>query len=481
MSRVEDQGRSANPGSEIRFGTSGWRGRLGDEVTFARVRRLARGLSIHWRRSSELRRVLIGFDTRLASEALARCVSDVLCDSGFDPILSREALPTPVLTHAVRQRRVAGGIMLTASHNPPLDHGVKVFGPSGGALPEEEVRQIEVILESCDERESPKALSLRRIDLIDPYLRQVRSVLAQRRLGTGHVRVIYDAMHGAGANLLPRLFDSMGVQPELLNTNLDPGFGGRAPDPVPAHLGDLIGRVEEEKKGHALGLATDGDGDRLAVVLGNGRVLSETEVAALLIDYLAETGRLRGGVAVTQASGSLVGQVAKGRGLELIQTPIGFKFLAPLMESKRAAVAADESGGFAWSRMGIDKDGLLAAALFCEMASVTPQGVACRLQALETQYGPHHCGRGSVRKTAPVEAAFLRLQGAPPDQFDGLKVAKVDGEDGLRLTLEEGFVMWRGSGTEPVIRVYAEATTKHRLARRLRLAERLLEDQPTGP
>lgn len=468
------------PGTEIRFGTSGWRGRLGDEVTFARVRRLARGLGIHWRRRGELRRVLIGFDTRLASEALARCVSDVLTDSGFEPILSREALPTPVLTHAVRRRRVAGGIMLTASHNPPLDHGVKIFGASGGALAGEEVRQIEAILEGCDGQESPKAVPLRRIDLIEPYIRQIRSLLNEQSLETGQLSVIYDAMHGAGANLLPRLFDAMGLQVELLNSNIDPGFGGRAPDPVPAHLSDLIGRVEGGKKGHALGLATDGDGDRLAVVLAGGRVLSETEMAALLVDYLSETGRLRGGIAVTQASGSLIGQVAKGRGLELIQTPIGFKFLAPLMDSKRAAVGADESGGFAWSRMGIDKDGLLAAALFCEMASVTPNGVERRLQALEAQYGPRHCGRGSVPQTGAAQAAFRRFQSAPPDRFDGLKVVKVDAKDGLLLTLDEGFVMWRRSGTEPVFRVYAEATTKHHLGRRLRLAGQLLEDDPTA-
>lgn len=480
MSRVEDQGRSATAGREIRFGTSGWRGRLGDEVTFARARRLARGLGIHWRGCGELRRVLIGFDTRLASEALACCVSDVLSESGFEPILSREALPTPALTHAVRRRRVAGGVMLTASHNPPLDHGVKVFGPSGGALAEEEVRQIEATLKRCDDRESPKAARVRRIDLIEPYVRQMRPLLEKQGFETGHVRVIYDAMHGAGANLLPRLLDSFGVEVDLLNADLDPGFGGRAPDPVPAHLSDLIGRVEKGKTAYDLGLATDGDSDRLTVVLRSGRVLSETEMAALLVDYLAETGRLRGGIAVTQATGCLIGHVARGRGLELIQTPIGFKFLAPLMDSKRAAAAADESGGFAWSRMGIDKDGLLAAALFCEIASVTPQGVEHRLQALEAAYGPSHCGRGSVPQTGAAESAFRRLHSAPPDRFDGLKVVEVDGQDGLRLTLEDGFVMWRGSGTEPVFRVYAEATTKQRLGRRLRLAERLLGDHPTS-
>ncbi|MCH2186342.1 hypothetical protein MK280_10770, partial [Myxococcota bacterium] len=449
-------------------------------VTFARTRRLARGLGIHWGRRGAFRRVLIGFDTRLASEALACCVSDILHEAGFEPILSREAVPTPVLTHAVRRRRVAGGVMLTASHNAPLDHGVKVFGPTGGALAEDEVRQLEGIVSACDGRQSPEALPRRRINLIDPYIRHVRTLLDEQSIQTARVRVVYDAMHGTGANLLPRLFDSIGVRADSLNTNLDPGFGGRAPDPIPDHIGDLIRCVGKEKAGHPFGLATDGDGDRLTVVLRGGRILSETEMAALLVDYLAESGRLCGGVAVTQASGSLIGRVAGARGLELIQTPIGFKFLAPLLDSKRIAVAADESGGFAWSRMGIDKDGLMAAALFCEMASVTPRGVEGRLQALEAEHGPSYCGRGAVPQTGVTQAGFRRLHRVPPAKWDGRKVLHVHQEDGLRLTLEDGFVMWRGSGTEPVFRVYAEAKSKRRLGQRLRLAEQLLMDHPAA-
>ena len=475
MSGTEGLGRTAISKKEIRFGTSGWRGRLGEEVTFARARRLARAVGIHWQRAGTARRVLVGFDTRLASEALAHCLVDVLHESGFQPILTHAPLPTPVLTHAVRRRRVAGGLMLTASHNPPLDHGVKIFGPNGGALSDDEARQLEVILERCDGRESSQACRIRRVDLLGAYIRRVGSLLDKACIERARVRTVYDAMHGTGANLLPHLFDSIGVRAHLLNMNADPSFGGRAPDPVRAHLGDLMLGVEKERSRKVFGLATDGDGDRLTVILRGGRILSETEMAALLVDHLAQTGRLRGGgVAVTRASGSLIDRVAAGHNLELIRTPIGFKFLAPLLESKRAVVAADESGGFAWSRMGLDKDGLLAAALFCEMASMSPGGVQGRLKNLQDHYGPSACGRRAVLHTDTVESAFRRLQGTPPNRFDRAKVRQVQRDDGLRLELDDGFVMWRGSGTEPVVRVYAEARTTRDLAHRLTLAERAL-------
>jgi phosphomannomutase len=457
----------------IHFGTSGWRGVLGEAVTYPRLRALV-GATADWMRErSSSRRVLIGYDTRFASRAMAEIAAAGLAAAGFEACLSRGPVPTPVLTHALHRRRVAGGLMLTASHNPPEYHGIKVFGPDGAAIPDREASSIEARLVAATASTGSGGGRIRRLDLSSAYLRDLARLVAVDRRSSAPVRVFYDAMHGAGAGVLDAALDRAGFRVTRLRADIDPVFGGGVPDPIATNLSQLAARVAAGR-GRRLGLATDGDADRVGVVLAEGRILSATEVLALLVDHLADTGRVRHGLAISFATGSLVERVANARGLRVLRRPIGFKHLADDMLAGQVDVAGEESGGFAWSRMGVDKDGMLAGVLLCELAAKRRGGLEQRLAELEQEFGRSDCSRRALALTPDRQRGLDAITATPPERIGRSEVRSIDREDGLRVELDDGFVMWRCSGTEPVLRVYAEARGPTRLAARLTEAERLL-------
>ncbi|MEN8161081.1 MAG: phosphoglucomutase/phosphomannomutase family protein, partial [Myxococcota bacterium] len=228
-------------------------------------------------------------------------------------------------------------------------------------------------------------------------------------------------------------------------------------------------------RGLRLGLATDGDADRLAAVDADGTILSETELLGLLVDQLARSGRATRGVAISIATGSLVDRVAAHYGLPCVRRPIGFKHLTAALSSGEADVAGEESRGFAWAPFAKDKDAILAAALLLEIVAETGAPLRARLSELAARHGAPACGRRSVPLEPGARRAFARLSRRPPGRFDDARVLTVDDRDGLRLALEDGFVLWRVSGTEPLLRVYAEAPTRRALGRRLTAAAARLE------
>ncbi|RIK96204.1 MAG: phosphoglucomutase, partial [Proteobacteria bacterium] len=252
-----------------------------------------------------------------------------------------------------------------------------------------------------------------------------------------------------------------------------PRFGGRAPDPTPARLAELAHAVRAEA-GRCIGLATDGDADRYAVLDGEGRALGESAALALLVDHLARTGRVRRGLAVSIATGTLVEQVAREHGLPVERHPIGFKHLSRALADGVADVAGEESGGFAWDPVARDKDGILACVLFAEMVALTGESPQQRLRALERRHGRRLCGRVAHAATPASRARLAALAAAPPNRVGRARVAHVDDRDGVRLGFDDGFLMLRASGTEGVLRVYAEAPDARSLARRFADGARLL-------
>jgi phosphomannomutase len=274
--------------------------------------------------------------------------------------------------------------------------------------------------------------------------------------------------------VLDRALAQRGCPVELLRGAPDPQFGGAAPDPTRARLAELARRVRRGR-GLRLGLATDGDADRIAAVDANGAVLSETELLALLVDHLARTGRVTRGVAISVATGSLVERVAQHYGLACERGPIGFKHLTEALAAGRADVAGEESRGFAWAPFARDKDAVLAGCLLAEIVTLTQAPLAERLRELARLHGAPACGRLSVPAGPRVRAALAALPRGLPRRFDGAAVVRLSETDGLRLELEDGFVLWRASGTEPLVRVYAEAPTPRALARRLAAAAARLD------
>jgi phosphomannomutase len=454
----------------IRFGTSGWRGILGDEITLRRTAAAAAAIAEELRAEGARGAVLVAHDRRFGGARLAECAARVLAQGGVAVVRVLGAVPTPAVARAILRERAAGAVLFTASHNAPHDQGMKLLDARGGSAVEDLTRRIErraaaALAAGVQTGPAPRA---RPRDVVAPYLADLGACLDRERLRRAQLHVAYDAMHGAGAGVLDTALERAGVGVERLRAEPDLRFGGGPPDPLPERLSELR-RLVSRRGDLALGLATDGDADRFAAVDGDGRALSATEAVALLVDHLAGDGRLRRGVAISTATGSLVERVARAHGLEVERHPIGFKHLTEALAAGRADVAGEESGGFAWSALGHDKDGILAACLVVEAVAAARAPLAAVIEALRRRHGASACGRAAVPATARTRETLARLREAPPERVAGAPVRALDAREGLRLELDDGFLMLRASGTEGVVRVYAEAGSAHALAGRLAL------------
>ncbi|MBW2316091.1 MAG: hypothetical protein JRH10_18125 [Deltaproteobacteria bacterium] len=473
----------------IRFGTSGWRGVIGEEFTLPRARAVVRGVARWLKETRQPLRVLVAHDSRPGGARLSSESSALLASEGVRVERVPGVTPTPVLARAVTGRRHGAGLIFTASHNPASYQGLKVLAATGGVLERAPTRRLEQLangalregeLERAGERARGRpGARVEPVDLLPEY----RAALHQRLDCGGSarrpVRVYYDAMHGAGAGVLDRVLEDSGARVRGSRLGRDARFAGVGPDPVAAKLGDL-GRAVAGGRGLRLGIATDGDADRYAAVDETGRVLSATEAVALLVDHLARTGRIHRGVAISVATGSLVERVAQSHGLAVTRHPIGFKWLTAALHAGEADCAGEESGGFVWAPHGFDKDGILAGALLAEVVATTGAPLGARLAELEREHGPCHCGRTEGSADAGCIERLAVLLRDPPRRVGSARVVAVDRHDGLRLALADGFLMLRASGTEPVVRVYAEAPSAAALRARLGLGARWLAGRSSG-
>jgi phosphoglucomutase len=474
--RIERSKPSERP---ILFGTSGWRGALGEEVSFPRLRILARSIADWVHQQGHGGEVLIGWDRRLASQTMAEMTAAVLHETGLVPLLSETSTPTPAVTHALAKGDYAAGIVLTASHNPPLDHGLKVFRRGGVAISNLDARRIESIALARMRDDGPALVdtSPKRVDLLTGYRQSLGEMLDSEALSSSGVIVVYDAMHGTGAGVLDAALESAGATVRTLRTSLDPSFGGGAPDPVPDRLRELSQQTANAGD-LVLGLSTDGDGDRFGVVDGLGRVLSETQVIALLVDHLARSGKIERGVALTVGTGSLVENVAVFHGLPVERHPVGFKHLSAAIDSGRVDIAGEESGGFALASVGRDKDGILVGCLLANLVATSGENLEVHVDRLEARFGASACARAAIPRTKGIDRAFERLEAEPPTVVDGVMVDAIAREGGLRLGfVDGGFLMFRRSGTESMMRIYAEAESQAGLERRMEAGRELLHQE----
>jgi phosphoglucomutase len=461
----------------ILFGTSGWRGVLAEDFTVERARAAVTGIARWLREGAVSRPVFVAHDRRFLGERFAMLAAAVLNAEGIRPILVQGAVATPVVSHGVVRTRAAGALVFTASHNPPDYQGLKVLGASGGGLMSEVTRRIEALAaQALAEGGGEPAWYLanpRVVDLVAPYLADLLGQIDRTALRRSGLSVVYDALHGTGAGVLDVALRRCGVSVLTLHGETDPTFGGFSPDPVPERLRELA-RAVRKGSGLRIGLATDGDADRLAVVDGAGHCLSETHTLALLVDHLARSGRVRRGVALSVATGSLVERVASSHGLSVKRLPIGFKYLTQALLDGSADVAGEESGGFALEAFARDKDGVFAGCLLAERVATMRRPLHACVRELERLFGASACGRTSIPATALACDALASLTEAPPSRLGREAVRGADTSCGLRIELADGFLMLRASGTEPVIRLYGEAPNARRLALRLAAGARLL-------
>ncbi|WP_433626042.1 phosphoglucomutase/phosphomannomutase family protein [Halomicrococcus sp. NG-SE-24] len=466
----------------ISFGTDGWRATL-DEFTAPRVRIVGQAVANYLREveGREDGTVAVSYDARETSRGFAEDLSRVLAANGFDVLIPERDTPTPLLAWTIADRELAGGLMVTASHNPPEYNGVK-FIPSDGAPALPEVTdEIEARLAEPDPLPEDEHGAVREEDFVAPYADHAFGLVAERAgsdgsqgdvpLDLSDLSVVYDAMHGSGRGVTDRLLAEAGAEVERLRCERDPEFGGSPPEPSEEHLGDLAAAVRERDAD--LGIANDGDADRFAVVTPDRGFLDENLFFAALYDYLLEDDS--GPAIRTVSTTFLVDRVADAHGEEVFETPVGFKWVAQAMADHDALVGGEESGGFSVRGHVREKDGVLVALLAA--ATAAERGFDDRVDALLSEFGEIHQGKISVDCPDEEKARVLDdLEAELPESVAGQDVEDVVTADGFKILLDDGsWLLVRPSGTEPKMRVYAEADSEDRVSELLDAGRDLVE------
>ncbi len=449
--------------TRIKFGTSGWRAIIADEFTYANVRLATEAIGAWVRRRSPSPALLVGYDTRFASEHFGREVARVLSSQNIRVKLCSQAVPTPAVSWTVIAQKLDGAINITASHNPGEYNGLK-FSTSDGApaLPEvtsEIEREIELLQASnWVFTAKPHDELIESVDIGTPYLRDLATKVDLKKIRAANLSIGYDALHGSGAGYLDRILQESGIPAMVLHTNRDVYFGGHHPEPADEQLGEL--RLVMKKNWLKLGLATDGDADRFGVLDEGGEFIYPNELIALLVDYLVESRGWTGGVARTVATTHLVDRVAKLHSLELLETPVGFKYIGEYIKDGRILLGGEESAGLSIQGHIPEKDGILANLLIAEMAASRGKSLKNQLIGLFSRVGAVYNRRLNIRLDPAISELVRRKIAADVHEFHGRRVVEQNRVDGLKLIFEDGsWVLMRPSGTEPVVRFYAESTS----------------------
>jgi len=447
--------------AKIKFGTSGWRAIIADDFTLANVRRavtgIARYVAAHHRDGAPS--LIIGRDPRFLGETCVELAARVASAYGIRCLVGQEAAPTPAISFEIRHRRTDGGINFTASHNPPEYNGVKFSTPDGAPALPEVTRDVERLIEEGGEPPQGAALgAIEPVELHSAYLEDLRKKVDLDVIRKAGLKLAFDPLYGAARGYGDRLLREAGIPVTVLHDRRDVLFGGHPPEPAEEHLGELKQAMAET--GAQLGLSTDGDADRFGILDRDGRFISPNYIIGLLFDYLVETRGWKAGVGKSVATTNLVNALADYHRVPLYETPVGFKYIGELIKADKIVLGGEESAGLSIYRHVPEKDGILACLLVAEMVARRGVPLRAQLEALFRKVGGFYPERVNLRLTEDLKTRFhARLQ-QDPSSFAGRKVKEIVRLDGLKLVLEDGsWALFRVSGTEPVVRVYAEART----------------------
>jgi phosphoglucomutase len=454
--------------AQIKFGTSGWRAVMAEEFTFANVRRAVLGIARYVAsQKPKGARVIVGRDPRFLGETFCSIAAEILASHNVTPLVVAEPAPTPAFAYAVSQIKADGIINFTASHNPPEYNGIK-FSTSDGcpALPEV-TRKIEAEIAQDASAATATSASLAEIKAqsLDPkpaYLKQLGEIVDLDAIRKSGVRVAFDPMWGSARRYSDELLRSAGIQVATVHDYRDVLFGGHAPEPDDHLLDDLRKRMKET--GAQIGIATDGDADRFGILDAGGTFVQPNYVIALLFDYLVESRGWKNGVAKSVATTNLINALAEHHGVQLYETPVGFKYIGELIMQDKIAIGGEESAGLSIRHHVPEKDGVLAGLLCCEAVAKRGKSLREQLKAISDKVGSYFPKRENFRLTPEVQQKFTEKLRQDPREFCGREVSQVVRTDGLKLVFSDGsWVCYRLSGTEPVVRVYSEARSERGL------------------
>ncbi len=472
----------------IQFGTDGWRAVISDEFTFANVRRVAQAIA-DWVQIEAERRswdgrplVVVGFDTRFLSDRYAAAVAEVLAGNAIGVLLCRHFAPTPAVSYAIVAHQAIGGVMITASHNAPRYNGIKLKAAYGGSAGSADARRVEALL-AAQEREGrkPRVLALttaeqqglvERFDPYPAYADHVRRLVDLQAIARARLRLVVDAMYGAGMGYTDRLLAEVGIEPLRLHHELNPGFGGLHPEPIARHLHALCSCMGNGK--FDLGLATDGDADRIGAVGPNGRFVDPHRIMALVLDDMLRRGQ-RGDVVKTVSTTQMLNLLAEPYGLTVHETPVGFNHISELMLKGDVLIGGEESGGISVRHHIPEGDGVLMGLLLAEIVARNGGDIQALIGAIMARVGRFVYARHDYRVQPFAKTELIqRLIATAPTRLADHEVVGLNARDGVKYVLDDqSWLLIRPSGTEPVLRVYAEARDEEELQQLLSEGTRL--------
>jgi phosphomannomutase len=467
--------------SAIKFGTDGWRGVIGEDFTLANARIVAQAIARYVVRGEDARKgVLVGYDHRYESDSVAAGVADVISASGTPVWLADKPCPTPAISYLVRHRGAAGGVMITASHNPYQWNGVKYKASYGSSALPSIVAQIEKELDGVLQNGVPPLPP--RKDLIQPleprapYLDALEKLVDWKRLRDAKLRFVSDPMHGSAAGLLPELFRRNGISCDEIRGTRDPRFGGVNPEPIEPHIEASRQAVLAGK--YDAGFCADGDGDRIGAIDRDGSFVNPHQILALLVWHLAGTRNLPGDIAKTFSVTKLIDKLATKFGRKLHETPIGFKYICELMLEQNILIGGEESGGIGTNLYIPERDATVSALLLAELMAWHGKSLGELLRALHSEFGEYHYCRVDLDlKPGQKEKAIAYFSNGKLKKLLEWPVTRREDLDGIKLYLGEiGWVMVRASGTENLLRVYSETSRPEATRRVLAAVGKTVQD-----
>jgi phosphomannomutase len=448
--------------SAIKFGTDGWRGIIAEDFTFANARTVAEAISRYVVRGEDARKgVIVGYDHRYASDWVARLVAEVVSSAGTPVWLADRPCPTPAVSYLVRSRGAAGGIVITASHNPYHWNGIKYKASYGSSALPSIVAQIENELQFVESAELPplpqRPELIQPLDPRKPYLDALEKLVDWERIRKAKFRFAFDAMHGAAAGLLTELFRRNAVECHEIRAGRDPRFGGAHPEPIEPHVAPLQKTVVEGK--YDAGFAADGDGDRIGAVDRSGEFVDPHQIFSLLVWHLAGSRNLPGEIAKTFSVTKLIDKLAAKLNRKLHEVPIGFKYICELMLEQDILIGGEESGGIGTSLYLPERDFTVSALFLAELMAWHGKTLGELLNELHKEFGEHRYGRIDLDVTPAQKEKAMAWFSNGVDKLLDWPIARRENMDGVKLYLGDGgWVMVRASGTENLLRVYAETS-----------------------
>jgi phosphomannomutase len=466
---------------QIKFGTDGWRAVIAEDFTFANVERVAQAAADYWSANPVAgteKTVVIGYDRRFLSDQFGRRAAEVFAGNGFQVILTPDPTPTPSVSFAVKHRRAVGGVMITASHNPPIFNGFKLKSDYGGSSEPSTCQAVESFLDrnpvrAKDLADAVKEKQIRIANVRPAHYAALKKLVDFNLIARSRLRFAHDALFGVGAGCFEELLAGTTCKVTTLNSRHDVLFGGINPEPIKANYARSAAFLKQHP--HDVCLVTDGDADRVGGMDGRGNYLTTHQIICLVLHHLIVNRRGRGRVVKALNTTSMMDRMCEAYGLELTETGVGFKYIAAEMLKGGVLLGAEESGGIGFPGHIPERDGIAAGLMLLELLATERRSVNQILARLVKQFGPHHYGRIDTHFPLEKRAALMEfLQKNPPAKLLRSPLAEMKTYDGVKfIARDTSWLMLRGSGTEPILRIYAEARSQADAQRLLKLGVQL--------